>query len=290
VRTADGVRIRLGYWPKGDRGTVLMFPGRTEYVEKYLHVAVAAVARGYGTLIIDWRGQGLADRPLPDRMKGHVGHFREYQTDVAAAFAFLREKGAPEPWVLIAHSMGGCIGLRTLMGPTPVRAVAFSGPMWGIHVAPALLPVLKVVRRAARVTKQSLRYAPTTGPETYVVAAPFEGNTLTGDREMWGLMRRQALAHPDLVLGGPTIHWLDVAEEEMAALRALPSPALPCFTAMGSREAVVTQEGIRERMDRWPGASFEVVEGGQHEIVMETPPRREAFFARAFDLFDAQPR
>ena len=36
VNTSDNLRIRLAHWAAKDpRGTVFLFPGRTEYVEKY---------------------------------------------------------------------------------------------------------------------------------------------------------------------------------------------------------------------------------------------------------------
>ena len=35
LRTADEVRIRAGLWRGGDKGTVFLLPGRTEYIEKY---------------------------------------------------------------------------------------------------------------------------------------------------------------------------------------------------------------------------------------------------------------
>jgi len=73
---ADGVRIRVAVWGAdvGTRGTVLLFPGRTEYIEKYGRTAAEFAARGYATLVIDWRGQGLSDRLLEDTALGHV-HF-----------------------------------------------------------------------------------------------------------------------------------------------------------------------------------------------------------------------
>ena len=65
VHTSDGLRIRLGHFPAEEpRGTVLLFPGRTEYIEKYGRTASDLAAGGYDTLCIDWRGQGLADRLL----------------------------------------------------------------------------------------------------------------------------------------------------------------------------------------------------------------------------------
>ncbi len=36
LTTSDGLRIRVGLWNMADaKGTVLIFPGRTEFVEKY---------------------------------------------------------------------------------------------------------------------------------------------------------------------------------------------------------------------------------------------------------------
>jgi lysophospholipase len=35
VTTSDAVRLRMAVWPKGEKGTILLFPGRSEYIEKY---------------------------------------------------------------------------------------------------------------------------------------------------------------------------------------------------------------------------------------------------------------
>ncbi len=46
--TSDGKRIRVAHWPlTGAKGTVLIFTGRTEYIEKYAHIAADLHAAGY---------------------------------------------------------------------------------------------------------------------------------------------------------------------------------------------------------------------------------------------------
>ena len=61
ITAADGVRLRVAVWPKDNaRGTIVLFPGRTEYVEKYGRVAEELTAAGYAVTAIDWRGQGRA--------------------------------------------------------------------------------------------------------------------------------------------------------------------------------------------------------------------------------------
>ena len=85
IETSDGKRLRVAHWTvEGAKGTVLLFPGRTEYVEKYGVIAAEFAKRGLAVMAIDWRGQGLADRMLPDRRIGYVDTFSDYQKDVAA--------------------------------------------------------------------------------------------------------------------------------------------------------------------------------------------------------------
>ena len=111
IHTRDKRRCRLGLWRAATpKGTIIIFPGRTEYIEKYASIAADFVARDYNTVTIDWRGQGLADRALPDRLKGHVADFAEYQRDHAALIEAMTALALPKPWTLLAHSMGGCIG------------------------------------------------------------------------------------------------------------------------------------------------------------------------------------
>lgn len=287
LRTRDGVRIRAAFWRRGAKGTVLLFPGRTEYIEKYGPAAGEFARRGYAMLSVDWRGQGLADRFLPDKLTGHVGRFSDYQKDVAALIALARSEKLPEPFFLVAHSMGGAIGLRALYEDLPVRAVAFSAPMWGIHMHPALRPAAWVLSTLSRPLGQGHNYAPGTSPVTYVVEAPFADNVLTRDPAMYEFMRRQVSQYPELSLGGPSLHWLNEALRDCLDLRRRPSPALPCCTTLGTLERVVDPAPVRERMTRWPEGRLDVIAGAEHEVMMEVPRIRARFYDQAAALFDA---
>lgn len=285
LRADDGVRLRAVIWPEGARGTVLIFPGRTEYAEKYGPAAADLARRGYASVAVDWRGQGLADRLLPDPMAGHVGAFGDYQKDVAALMRHLRDAGLPRPFFLMAHSMGGAIGLRALIERLEVRAAVFSAPMWGIALDPWRRPLALVVAGAARLAGRSAAYVPTTGPGSYVATAPFEGNVLTRDRAMFAWMQGHLRARPDLALGGPTLHWLDAALRECRVLAARACPRLPALAVVGSAEKVVEIGAIEDRMRRWPGGRLMIVPGAEHEVMMEGAATRAAFFDAAADLF-----
>ena len=286
LTAADGVRLRVGLWTHdGAQGTVLLLPGRTEYVEKYGRAAGDLRARGFATLVIDWRGQGLAERALDDPMGGHVTDFAEYQLDFDEMVSFARAQGLPEPYYLMAHSMGGCIGLRSLIRGAPVKAAAFSAPMWGILIAAWMRPMAVALTTASRWFKFDDRYAPGTGAKTYVLTAPFTGNSLTTDAEMWDYMRRQALAHPELSLGGPSLGWLKAALTECHALTLLPSPKVPTITALGAQEKIVDTAPIHARMAIWPDGRLDIYPGSEHEVLMERAASRSRFFDTSTALY-----
>ena len=286
VTSSDGVRLRVAVWPKRDAmGTVLLFPGRTEYVEKYGRAATEFARRGYAVATIDWRGQGLSERLIDDPMTGHVFDFADYQADVTALESAAAEAGLPSKTFLVAHSMGACIGLRALMNGLGVRAAMFSAPMWGIRMAPPLRPVAWALAWAWPKLGYGENYAPGTSAVSYADTTPFEGNVLTTDPEMYAWMQAQTQTLPGLALGGPSLHWLYQALSETRALRGLTPPPIPAATQIGTAEKVVDQSAVEDVMARWPGGSLTRIEGAEHEIMMEKPPVRQAFYDSAASLF-----
>ncbi|MCG6903628.1 MAG: alpha/beta hydrolase [Rhodobacter sp.] len=289
VTASDGVRLRLAIWPGGAKGTVLLFPGRTEYLEKYGRAAGALADLGFATIAIDWRGQGLADRLTDNPMLGFVDRFDDYQLDVAELLATAQERGLPQPYYLVAHSMGGAIGLRALIRGLPVKAVVFSAPMWGISISPAMRPLAWVLSSVGRWVWGGHQLTPGTSAQTYVMEAPFEDNMLTRDPDMYAYMQSQLAAHPELALGGPSLHWLYEALTESWRTEREPAPALPCLTFLGSNERVVDVPPIHARMRDWPGGRLELIENAEHEVMMETPAVRDRVFAEMAAHFSAHP-
>ena len=287
VRASDGLRLRVAHFPAdGARGTVFLFPGRTEYVEKYGRAAADLVAAGYHVLAIDWRGQGLADRMLDEPRTGHVTTFEDYQKDVEAMLALADDLGLPKTRHLIAHSMGGCIGLRAVMDGLDVASCVFSGPMWGIRIASPVRPAAWALSWSGKLMGMGHLFAPGTGTDSYVLTGAFEGNTLTKDPEMWDYMRRQVASAPDLQLGGPSLTWLHEALGECRALARRPSPKQPCLCYVGTNERIVDTQRIHDRIRQWPGGRLDLVAEGEHEILMEVPETRKRVMSEMVALFD----
>ena len=289
LSTSDGLRIRTVLWTgPAVRGTVLLFPGRTEYAEKYGRAARALLAGGYATLAVDWRGQGLADRLHDDPGMGHVLRFPDYQHDVAAVLAHARALGLPEPFHLIAHSMGGAIGLRAVIEGLPVASALFSAPMWGILMTRTLRSLAWTLSTFGPALGLLDKVVPGQSTLNTFGEMTLAENELTHDPEMFAYMQRQVVAHPELGIAGPSVRWLREALLETARLNEKPSPDLPVLTFLGSDETIVDHGRIHNRMARWPRGELVQIDGGKHEMLMEIPSIRNDVFRRGLALFDAQ--
>ncbi|WP_420584281.1 alpha/beta fold hydrolase [Ruegeria sp.] len=291
VTTADNTRVRVGHWlPQGDAiGTVFMFPGRTEYIEKYGNAAGEFVSRGYAFLAVDWRGQGLADRLLDDPRIGHVDQFTDYQQDVHATLDLAAKLALPKPWYVIGHSMGGAIGLRAVLERDCFAACAFTGPMWGIFFTPIMKPLSRLTAYWGPRIGLGEKTPPTTSLESYVVSQPFEGNVLTRDLSMYQMMKDQLAAHPELALAAPSTIWLREALDECAWLMEQTAPATPCLTYLGSHEQIVDRKAIRARMANWPNGTLVEIPDGEHEVMMEAPDVRGPVFDQLAAHFQDAP-
>ena len=289
LHASDGVRLRMAAWRPDtlSRGTVLVLAGRTEYVEKYHHTACAMLEFGYAVISLDWRGQGLSDRLLPDRSVGYVKRFADYQLDLAAVTEAANSPDFPAPWYLLGHSMGGTIGLRAVMEGMSVAGCAFTAPMWGICLPRILRPFAHLVPALATSIGLGNEPVPLTSHENYVFVSRFQDNRLTRDPGMYEMIRSHLRAHPDLSVGGASNRWLAEALRETQRLTQLPSPDLPCLTFLGEREAIVDPASVHNRMHRWPRGRLELIKDAEHEVLLERPEIRDRVHRMLDEHFSA---
>src|SRR5215467_11614042 len=146
VKTPDGTSIRFARWPapRDRKGTVCVFHGRTEFIEKYFEVVRDLVARGFAVATFDWRGQGLSDRILREPRKGHISNFAKYGIDLET---FMREvvlPDCPPPLFGLANSMGAAVLMRAAaQGNRWFDRLVLCAPMIKLANIP-LLPAVRV--------------------------------------------------------------------------------------------------------------------------------------------------
>jgi lysophospholipase len=270
--------IRVGFAPyKGKklRGSVIISPGRTEYIEKHATTAIDLIARGFNVLIVDQRGQGWSDRLAANPMAGHMDSFQDAATHLGLAIeaAGDRLKG---PYILLCHSMGGCIGLEAaLTGKLPtILAAAFSAPMWGLVVP----PYAKTMAALLTTIGQADQIAPTT-PQTWKPDV-FEGNGVTHDAQHFARNNALFLAEPALQIGGPTNGWLDGAFKTMASFTSerLSTLKLPIMVVSGEADAVVDNNAHVRIAGQLPNAVLRTIPGAKHELLHEAAYLRAQFW------------
>lgn len=285
----DGAPIRIATWlPKGARASVIILPGATEFIEQFGETIGELLARGNAVGIVDWRGQGLSQRPLKDRRKRHIDSFATYVADlreiVNSAFAKL-----PKPWLLLCQSMGGHIGLLVLQE----KVASFAGavlmaPMLGIITKPWPLPVARFLTSASCALGGSRSYILGGGSKSDF--PPFERNPLTHDPNRYRRVFELIAAEPWLDVGSPTFGWLEAAFRSMDALarakagRAIDVPAL--VIACGE-DSVVENPAIEAMAARLPRGRLALFAGARHAILLESDLVRAAFW-KEYDAFVAE--
>jgi lysophospholipase len=288
LRTPDGVSLRFARWapPPGRKGTVCLFQGRAEFIEKYFETVRDLRARGFAVATLDWRGQGLSDRALRNSRKGYVRDFSQYDADLDT---FIREvvlPDCPPPFFALAHSMGASILLRA----------AYQGHRWfdrTVLLAPMI--ALPGMRRSSltRAGVRTLRliglggaYVPG-GSASVMMQRPFIGNMLTSDPVRYARNMAVVEAEPALVIGGPTVGWTDSA---FKAMRQLSEPTFPTrirqpiLVIAAGHDQIVSTPAIDEFAIRLRAGSHLIVPGSRHELLMEQDRFRGQVLA-AFDAF-----
>jgi lysophospholipase len=289
LKSPSGMRLRFARWeatrpPR--RGTVCVFHGRGEFIEKYFEVVRDAQRRGLAVAMIDWRGQGLSQRALTDPRKGHVGDFSEYDRDLEAFVKEVVLPDCPPPHFALGHSMGAAMLIRAARhGRRWFDRIVLSAPMLGL----ASRRGLRLVPGTARLLRWvglGSSYIPG-GGATAAGSLPFAGNLLSSDPLRYARVAAILDTEPALGVGAPTVAWLDAAFRVMAAF-ADPVYAgrlrQPILLVAAGQDQVVSTPAIGQFAVRLRAGSHLVVAGSRHEILMEQDRYREQFWA-AFDAF-----
>lgn len=288
----DGSPLRFAIWgaTRGPRrGTVCIFQGRTEFIEKYFETVADLRRRGFAVAIMDWRGQGGSDRPVGDPRKGHIDDFSEYDQDIRQ---FMREvvlPDCPPPYIALGHSMGSHIVLRNIAGPGSwfERAVlvapmlAISSRMLGFPKG--LIRLYSSIGSAAGFASAYVQGgSPTTG-----YSSEFEGNILTSDPERFQRNRQMERTAPNLLLGSPTIGWLKAA---MGSMKMLSDPdypkrvRVPALVFGAGKDRIVDTSAVEKFAVALKVGTYILIPDAQHEILQENNDIRARFWA-TFDAY-----
>jgi lysophospholipase len=288
IGASDGATLRFARWPApaGGRGTVCIFTGRGECIEKYFETVRDLRTRGYAVAVIDWRGQGHSSRQLANPLKGHVRNFSDYEIDVAAFVNQVVLPHCPPPYAALAHSMGGAVMLRVAhAGFEMFERFVLCAPMINLPGLRASLPMRGLVR-LLRTAGTGERFIPG-GNIDLIKSTGFPGNPLTSDPRRYARNAAILEADPTLGIASPTVAWLDAAFAAMGEFR---SPEFagrirqPVLMLAAGDDTIVSTPAIAAFARHLPAGSHRVIAGAKHEILQEDDRYRKQLWA-AFDAF-----
>lgn len=286
--SSGGALLRYALWNASEapRGTVVVLTGRGEFIEKYAtEVTGELLERGFAVAALDWRGQGLSDRPLPEHDAGHIDNFGTYVGDLKLFLETVVAPTAARPVLAICHSMGGHILLRYLAehGPGPLTAATTVSPMTGLHRELFLRSMLMLMPEIAAMEQ---RYLFGTGPFQFL-ARDFAANFVTHDERRYRFTEAWFAADRRLSLGGPTVGWARQAARSMTASLVpgyLERIDLPVLLLSAGQDQIVDPASHGPVAARLRHAEHVTIAEAKHEIMMEADDIRARFWG-AFDGF-----
>lgn len=266
------------------RGSLLFAGGRGDFIEKYLEAQDHWHRRGWNVTAFDWRGQGASQGDLPG---GHLDSFETLVGDLAGLIDYWRGEAAG-PHVVIAHSMGGHVLLRTLADRhPPIDAAVLVAPMLMINSGP--MPPLAAQWLASTASLFGWGGQPAwQQPSLPQPAGSMRQAILTGcaDRyadELWWWEK-----HPRFNLGAPSWGWLKAAFQSCAALTPVKLAAVetPILLLGTELDRLVSAAAIRRAASQLPRAELIMYDDAAHEILREADEVRLRALAAIDDFLD----
>ena len=286
----EGVKLRYALWPRtADKrhGTVCLFGGRGEFIEKYFETITDLRRRGFAVAMMDWRGQGGSDSLLRNPAKGHVEDFADYDSDLRLFMNEIVLPDCPAPFYGMAHAMGAHILLRAAV--TKVcwfDRLVLSAPM--IDTLPEMTqsPGWRLSLEMRVLVGMGDMFVPG-GRNTPRETVPFGDTCLTSDKLRYDRVRDVLQAAPGLGIGSPSVGWLHAAGRSIMQINA---PAfstairVPLLIVAAGNDKMVSTRATERFAMRAKNCRHLVIAGARHEILQERDEIRDQFWA-AFDAY-----
>jgi lysophospholipase len=295
-RAADGHELRRIDWPGSPpgkdgpaRGSILFFPGRGDFYEKYLESLEEWHQAGWRVTAADWRGQAGSGRLGKDPVTGHIEDFGVWIDDLAAFWAgWVAE--TPGPHVLSGHSMGGHLVLRALVDHRVAPdAVVLSAPMTGVNGPPLPLPMLHSVAKLMCSVGDPYRQAWKWSEKPGELPAA-RANLLTHDPARYGDEQWWRDHRSELVMGPASWRWVERAYASWRRLEeagAMEGVAVPVLILSTSSDKLVSHPANLAAARRLPkGELVAFGDEAHHEILREVDLVRDRAMAAIAEFLD----
>jgi lysophospholipase len=189
--------------------------------------------------------------------------------------------------LLLAHSMGGAIGVHYLAQNPGVFSKAFlNAPMLQINTNPYPEKLAKLIAASMVASLQGSEYAPGWGPyvpEEYV----FENNPYTHSSPRFENNKKIFLDHPELVVWGPTARWVNESLKATKNIQKLAKEInIPMVIVQSGIDEIVKPRRQNKFCHKAKQCDLMVLLHAHHEMLMETDFFRNQVLRKMHDLFN----
>ncbi len=292
----NGRKIRFGsVFPKDSipDAVVVCLPGLSEPIEKYFEIARDLNEKNLAVWIIDWMGQGGSGRYLPNAHKRHSAGFDEDVEDLHyLILEYIKHSSVhPDkgriPMAMLAHSMGGNIGIRYMDKHKDLfECAGLSAPMMSIKGFERFpkAALLTLARTFKTFSGTSYGFSQKDWSEDMRSEKPGEGE-FSSDAARDALFMQWCNANPDLQIGGVTFRWFYEALISCnKAAKAVAGIDKPLLFATAGQDSIVDNAEIKRAQKNAQNSILIEFENAKHEILMETDDIRGDFLNRYYQL------
>ena len=244
IATPDGIELFVRTYhseqPSPSR-TIYWVHGLGEHGGRYEHVARALAEKGWSTVIPDLRGHGRSTG-----IKTYVKSFDDYAADIALIWERLGLKSGST--VLLGHSMGGLVAIRTIQSGCVVpSSLVLSSPLLGVKIR--VNPIIIFLGKLAGRVMPTLRFSNRVDP-----------SNMTHDPTFVALRRSDPL-----IIKNVTAGWFVAMESALAAAhREVAKTTLPVIALQGTLDRTTDPEAMERWWKRIGSTNKELIVLGDH--------------------------
>lgn len=257
--------------PNKKSEAIFISSGRTEAAIKYKEVVYDLYKNGYSIYIHDHRGQGQSGRMTEDPDMGYIDTFQFYIDDMKLFFEMERLKRVHPKYYLLAHSMGGAIGMTYLeQFPEDFDAAAFSSPMLGFVTGTCSATKVLMGKKPKYAAGQSVYRDDKLN---------FETNTLTGSKVRYDRMNAAFKEVPEARLGGASYQWVHRCCLHYTYLNShIDQIQTPFILFSAENEKIVNPKAhehfVKQAQELGKTCEAYTIENAMHELLIEKDEQR----------------
>jgi lysophospholipase len=245
--------------------------GFSEFIEKYFELMRDLFDNGISVYCFDWRGQGLSDRRSDNPARATPRNYDRDVRDLAAFTAHIGSKRLPR--FLIAHSMGGAIGLRTLAYDASLfDAAVFSAPMVAVATGPFPRWIAGAIARLGVRLGFGASLIPGLGRMSGDDDMTVEDSITSHDPVRCTLMQAWFRANPLLKIDGVSFGWYDTAiclSRTFDHLEIFKKLHTPILIGTAGQDVFVHNAPIHKLAHTLPHATLHHFPNAKHELFHE---------------------